>query len=77
MERLKSNYVLMQKKRVRAASHAILNDVPYFQAILSEGGLYAFQILAREIADDGSFGDSATTDVTIVVTDQGLIWQLL
>ena len=45
--------------------------VSRFQAILSEGGLYAFQILAREIADDGSFGDSATTDVTIVVTDQG------
>ena len=45
--------------------------IPRFQAILSEGGLYAFQILAREIADDGSFGDSATTDVTIVVTDQG------
>ena len=47
------------------------------EAILSEGGLYAFQILAREIADDGSFGDSATTDVTIVVTDQGQISLLL
>ena len=47
------------------------------EAILSEGGLYAFKILAREIAEDGSFGDSATTDVTIVVTDQGRIPELL
>ena len=47
------------------------------EAILSEGGLYAFKILAREIAEDGSFGDEATTDVTIVVTDQGRIQELL
>ncbi len=33
--------------------------------------MYAFQILAREILPDGGgFGDSSSTDVTIVVTDE-------
>jgi hypothetical protein len=39
-------------------------------AILAEGGLYAFQIRAREILEDGfNFGDQAVTNVTIVITD--------
>ncbi len=37
---------------------------------MSEGGLYAFQIIAEEVAEDGSQGDQAVTNVTILVTDQ-------
>jgi hypothetical protein len=37
---------------------------------LSEGGLYAFQIRARELLEDGSgFGDDVTSNVTLVITD--------
>jgi hypothetical protein len=38
---------------------------------LSEGGLYAFQLRAREILEDESgFGDDiVTSNVTIVITD--------
>ena len=37
---------------------------------MSEGGLYAFQIRAREILEDETgFGDEVTTNVTLVITD--------
>ena len=41
------------------------------QAILSEGGLYAFQIRARELLPKGEsgYGAEVVTNVTIVVTD--------
>lgn len=38
--------------------------------ILAQGGLYAFQVRAREIIEAGVFGDEAVSNVTIVVTDQ-------
>jgi len=39
--------------------------------VLKEGGLYAFQIKAREVIDESGpiFGEETTTSVTIVVTD--------
>ena len=40
-----------------------------FQEILVEGGLYTFQIRARERVGTG-FGDSVVTNVTVVITDQ-------
>lgn len=40
------------------------------QVILAAGGLYAFQIRAREIIPGRGFGDEVVTNVTIVVTDQ-------
>ncbi len=39
-------------------------------SILQEGGLYAFQLRAREILEDSvSFGEETRTDVTLVITD--------
>lgn len=40
------------------------------EVILAQGGLYAFQVRAREIIEAGVFGDEAVSNVTIVVTDQ-------
>ena len=43
----------------------------FFQSILSEGGLYAFQLRATEILENGvTFGEQAITNVTLVITDQ-------
>ena len=40
------------------------------QSILREGGLYAFQLRAREILEDNvNFGEEATANVTLVITD--------
>jgi hypothetical protein len=37
---------------------------------VSEGGLYAFQVVAQEVLEDGSgYGASASSNVTIVITD--------
>ena len=37
---------------------------------MKEGGLYAFQLRAREYLEDGvNFGEEATADVTLVITD--------
>ena len=42
------------------------------QSVLNQGGLYQFQILAREILPNGQLSsqDKATTNVTVVITDQ-------
>ena len=43
----------------------------FFQSILSEGGLYAFQLRATEILENGvTFGEQVITNVTLVITDQ-------
>ena len=39
-------------------------------SILREGGLYAFQLRARELLEDGfNYGEQAITNVTLVITD--------
>ena len=50
---------------------SILLQKIFFQSILSEGGLYAFQLRATEILENGvTFGEQAITNVTLVITDQ-------
>lgn len=40
------------------------------QSILREGGLYAFQLRARELLeDDKTYGEETTSNVTLVITD--------
>lgn len=55
---------------LRVAEGAVIDREK--EVILSEGGLYAFQIVAREVlpGGGGAYGDSVSTNVTIVVTDQ-------
>ena len=48
----------------------MLLNLLFFQSILSEAGLYAFQLRAREILENGvNYGEEATTNVTLVITD--------
>ena len=57
----------MSANLVKSPGTVLNRELP---SILSEGGLYAFKIRAKEVLENNAgYGDEAVTDVTIVITD--------